>query len=126
MNRNASTGPLTRPFARTVSRVHSFASLKRSVALICSLARSLTHFLAHGKVNDSISENDLVLTHSAWNVVLSEMSRIVVLSGCDGVSRRLRAAGHHEDHAQRNLDGVVGNLAPLTGDLRTMKSAGSI
>ena len=53
-NRDVSTGPLARPFARTA---HSFAGS----ALLALLARSLaplTHSLARGKVNDSVVLKD--------------------------------------------------------------------
>ena len=74
-NRDVSTGPLARPFAR------SLALLTRSLAPDCSLRsrpplRSLFHSLAHfahslarGKVNDWMSQNDLVLSHSAASLV---------------------------------------------------------
>ena len=50
-----STGPFTCTAHSFTCTTHSFAcaallaSLTRSAALICSLARSLTHSLAHGK-----------------------------------------------------------------------------
>ena len=70
-NTDCSTGPPARPF------VCSLAPLTRSLALDCSLRscpplrsliRSLAHFahsLARGKVYDFMSQNYLVLNHSA-------------------------------------------------------------
>ena len=66
-----STRPLARPFARSLAALtHLLASdcSLRSCPLLRSLVRSLAHFahsLAHGKVNDWMSQNDLVLSHSA-------------------------------------------------------------
>ena len=71
-NRDVSTGPLAGPFA------HSLAPLTRSLAPdsslrshppLCSLVCSLAHF-AHSL--DWMSQNDLVLSHSA---MVSETSR---------------------------------------------------
>ena len=70
-NRDVSTEPhacSVHSFARTT---HSFAyskllaSLARSSALIHLLARSLTNSRACGKVHDSMSQNDLIMSHSA-------------------------------------------------------------
>ena len=67
-NTDFSTGPRAHPFTR------SLAPLTPSLAPDCSLCarpplRSLTlslaHSLARGKVNDSMSQNNLVLSHSA-------------------------------------------------------------
>ena len=66
-NQDVSTGLLACPFA---CAAHSFACstllalLARSAALIRSLAR-FAHSLARGKVNDWMSQNYLVLSHSA-------------------------------------------------------------
>ena len=51
-NLNCRTGPFARPFAR------SLAPLIRSLA-------HFAHSLARGKVNDWMSQNDLVLSYSA-------------------------------------------------------------
>ena len=78
-NRDVSTGPLARPFAR------SLAPLTRSLAPDCSLCSrpplrslvgSLAHFahsLARGKVNFFMSQNDLVLSHSAPTALLVDL-----------------------------------------------------
>ena len=58
MNRDESTGPLTRPFACLLA------------PLTHLLAGSLTHSRGHGGVNDSMSQNDLILSHSGlWSLV---------------------------------------------------------
>ena len=65
---DVSTGPLARPFARSLAPLtHSLASpcLLRSRAPLRSFVRSLAHSRARGKVNDSMSQNDLDLSHSA-------------------------------------------------------------
>ena len=58
-NSDISAGPLACPFAGTV---HSSACSALLGALICSLA---VHSRARGKVNDSMTQNDLVLSHCA-------------------------------------------------------------
>ena len=50
------------------SLVHSFA---RTTELIRLLAHSHTHFWICGKVNDYMSQNDLVLSHSAFSLTRS-------------------------------------------------------
>ena len=62
---DVSSGPLACPFARLL------APLTQSLAQPCSLGlraplRSFTHFLAHGKVNDSISPHDLFCPIVRW------------------------------------------------------------
>ena len=70
-NQDVSTGPLARPFARSLAPLtRSLAPdcLLRSRPLLRSLIRSLAHFaysLARGKVYDLMSQFHLVLTHSA-------------------------------------------------------------
>ena len=66
-NPDVSTGPLARPFAR------SLAPLTRSLAPHCSLCsrallRSLAHSFARGNVNDIMSQKSLVLSHSAMTM----------------------------------------------------------
>ena len=57
-NRDVCNRPIARPFICWLGTAHSFArsalldSLARSVALIHSLGRSLTHFQACGNVNE--------------------------------------------------------------------------
>ena len=68
-NEDVSNEPLARPLARTA---HSFAcsalvaSLARPTALIRLHAHKLTHSRARRKVNDLMSQNDLVLSHSVF------------------------------------------------------------
>ena len=65
-----STAPITRLFAHSLAPLtHSLAldCPLRSRPLLCSLVHSLAHFahsLARGTVNDKMSQNDLVLSHS--------------------------------------------------------------
>ena len=74
-SRDVSTGPLARPFAHSLVLLTHFLAQycsfrSHSAALIRSLAPLLTHSRARGKVNDSMSQNDLVLTHSAaWRIL---------------------------------------------------------
>ena len=70
-NPDVSIGPLARPFALSHALLtHLLAPhcLLPSHAPLCSFVRSLAHSLTHfrvcGKVNDSMSQNDLVLSHS--------------------------------------------------------------
>ena len=66
-----SAGPLACPFAPLLAPLICLLALDcslRSRPLLHSLVRSLAHFAhsrAHGKMNDWMSHNDLVLSHSA-------------------------------------------------------------
>ena len=70
-NQESRLGPLARPFTRTAHSFACSALLKCSAALVRSLARSLTPkivrkgMIRSEKVNDFMSENDLVFSHSA-------------------------------------------------------------
>ena len=69
-NTDCGTGLLARRLARSLTTLtHSLAldCPLRSRPLLCSLVHSLAHFahsLARGTVNDKMSQNDLVLSHS--------------------------------------------------------------
>ena len=69
-NRDISTGPLACAFARSLAPLTCLLALDCllcSRLLLRSLVRSLAHFahsLARGKMNDWMSQNDLVLSYS--------------------------------------------------------------
>ena len=60
--------------ARSFACTALLASLACSAALIRLIARSLTHSRAREKVIDSMSQNDLVLSHSAEGNVAKKAS----------------------------------------------------
>ena len=68
-NRNRSTGPIASLFARSLAPLtHSLAphcSLRSRAPRAHSFTRSVTHSRFYGKVDDPMSQNDLVLSHSA-------------------------------------------------------------
>ena len=57
------------------------ASVARSTAFICSLARSLTHFQARGNVSDKMLGHQAVLNHSELLLSLSYKQKSIWLYG---------------------------------------------
>ena len=88
-NRDVSTGPLARPFARTA---HSFAcsgllaSLAPSATLTHLLARSLRSLPRSWESELLMSQNDLILSHSVVVVVVltSRKTKEHLFGGLDG------------------------------------------
>ena len=67
MSRDVSAGPLAQPFANSLAPLthllapsYSLQPRTRLRLFVCSFA----HSRAHGKVNDQMSQNDLILSHS--------------------------------------------------------------
>ena len=76
-NRDVSTGPLTRPFARLLAPLTH--SLARSAAFILSPTRSFIHFRA--VVNDSMSSNHAVLIYNVQSCPF-KMRSLISVRGC--------------------------------------------
>ena len=79
MNRDVGTGPLARPFAHTAHLFACFrllALLAPSAALTRLVARSLRSLPRSWESEFSISQNDLVLSHSAASSSLSSSHRL--------------------------------------------------
>ena len=96
-----------RSFARTV---HWFAcsamvtSLVRSAALIRLLARSPTHSPAHGKVKDSMYQNDLIFVPQCITLK-SEIVNLSLIWPKSAVKTAFKNSTRSQQHANRFLGG---------------------
>ena len=86
-SRRSSTGPLARPFARSLAPLTRSLAPHYSLRLrapLRSLGRTLAHFahsLARGQVNFLMIQKDLVLSHSAGLVGVAPGVGVVAVGG---------------------------------------------